>query len=206
MVDRPYLNGVAGMSDEMDGAGNDSPSENGMGGRLPPPVFPPGNRKRQATRTRKETPEGVEGALISPDEPMPERSGIPDEPMERLARMADDDAWISPDEPMPERSVATIVEAEEVDPDEVVVTGIGHQAHLDPEEIAMGGDPHVMKVTEVVSKLAEALKQKGEAGLRASPEMGMFEATLRGYCVGYLAGRRAEEDLPELEESERGSW
>ena len=165
------------MSDEMDGVGDNgtSPSEDGVGRRLPPPAFPPGSRKLHVTRKNQQDGEGVDGALISPDEPIPERS------------------------------IATIVDAE-YDPDEVTVTGMGHESHLEPEEVAMAGDPHVMKVSEVVSKLAAALLQKGEAGLRASPEMGRFEATLRGYCVGYLAGRRAEEDLPILEESERGSW
>ena len=203
------------MSDEMDGAGYDGtgPSEDGVGRRLPPPAFPPGSRKLHVRWRDQEAKAGNDGAPISPNEPLPEGSDFPedafispDAPIERLARAADDDAYISPDEPMPQRSVATIVEAEEYDPDDVVVTGMGHDSHLEPEDLAMAGDPHVMKVTEVVSKLAEALKRKGEAGLRASPEMGRFEATLRGYCVGYLAGRRAEEDLPELEESERGSW
>lgn len=202
------------MSDEMDGVGDNGtgPSQDGAGRRLPPPAFPPGTRKLHVRSKNRQNSGGVDGALISPDEPLPERSDFPDEafispdePIERPADLADDDAYISPDEPMPVRSVATIVEAE-YDADDVTVTGMGHEAHLEPEEIAMAGDPHVMKVSDVVSKLAADLKQKGEAGLRASPEMGRFEATLRGYCVGYLAGRRAEEDLPILEESERGSW
>jgi hypothetical protein len=55
---------------------------------------------------------------------------------------------------------------------------------------------------EAVSKLAESLNRKGEAGLRANLEMSRFEATLRSYCVGYLAGRRAEDPLlPEIEEA-----
>jgi hypothetical protein len=50
--------------------------------------------------------------------------------------------------------------------------------------------------------LAESLNRKGEAGLRANLEMSRFEATLRSYCVGYLAGRRAEDPLPpEIEEA-----
>jgi hypothetical protein len=58
-----------------------------------------------------------------------------------------------------------------------------------------------MEVSEAVAKLAEALRRRGESGLRATPEMTRFEATLRSYCVGYLAGRRAEEPpAPILEE------
>jgi len=202
MVGRLDPNGVAGMSDEMDAAGNDEsgPSEDGVGRRLPPPAFPPGSRTiRVRQKDRGAESENIDGAFISPDEPLPERPEFPedafispDAPIERSAEAADDDASSSPDEGG--------------DADQVVVTGMGHDAHLEPEDIAMAGDPHVMEVSEVVSKLAADLKRKGEAGLRASPDMGRFEATLRGYCVGYLAGRRAEEDLPVLEESESGSW
>ena len=53
-----------------------------------------------------------------------------------------------------------------------------------------------MEIRDVVSKLAADIKQKGEAGLRSTLEMGRFEATLRAYCVGYLAGRRTEVELP----------
>jgi len=195
MVGRLDPNGVAGMSDEMDAAGNDgtAPSEDGVGRRLPPPAFPPGSRKIHARRKDpKAESEGLGGAFISPDEPLPKRSEFPE------------DAFISPDAPI--ERVAAAVDAAEQDADEVVVTGMGNDAHLEPEDLAMAGDPHVMEVSEVVSRLAADIKRKGEAGLRATPDMGRFEATLRGYCVGYLAGRRAEEDLPVLEESESGSW
>ena len=49
-----------------------------------------------------------------------------------------------------------------------------------------------MELTEAVGKLAQALRHRGEAGLRTTPDMGRFDATLRAYCIGYLAGRRAE--------------
>ena len=75
-----------------------------------------------------------------------------------------------------------------------VVTGMGMDEHVEAEELASGGDPYVMDMVQKVGKLAEAIRTKGEAGLRSTPEMDKFEATLRGYCVGYLAGRRAEDD------------
>jgi hypothetical protein len=78
--------------------------------------------------------------------------------------------------------------------EEGVVTGMGFDAHMEPEELVTGGDPHVMEVVEAVRKLSDALKRKGEAGLRAAPGMRRFEATLRAYCVGYIAGRRAEDE------------
>ena len=166
------------MSDETDGTGP----------RLPPPAFPPGSRKLHVMPKDDVAPSGdLDDALISPDEPMPERSDFPE------------DAFISPDAPIERVPTATAIDDDEAfDPDDIVVTGMGHDAHLDPEELAMAGDPHVMEVSAVVSKLAADLKQKGEAGLRASPDMGKFESTLRGYCVGYLAGRRAEEEPPPL--------
>ena len=73
------------------------------------------------------------------------------------------------------------------------MTGMGHDPHLDPEELVTGGDPHVIEVAGAVERLAGALKSKGEAGLKATPLMSRFEATLRAYCVGYIAGRRAED-------------
>ena len=39
---------------------------------------------------------------------------------------------------------------------------------------------------------AEALRARGEAGLLTHAEMSRFEWTLRSYCSGYIAGRRAE--------------
>jgi len=80
--------------------------------------------------------------------------------------------------------------------EEGVVTGMGSDPHMDPTELVTGGDPHVIELIGAVGRLAEALKRKGEAGLRTSPRMTRFEATLRSYCVGYLAGRRAEDELP----------
>lgn len=168
------------------------PSPEGEGGRrLPPPAFPPGSRRASTPRRAVEADNDagdMAGAFISPDEPLPERSSL----------MADA-AFISPDEPIPHRpprSAPVAVDDEEGDDDfgEGVVTGIGDDAHLDPEELALGFDPYVLEVVGKVNKLAEALKHRGEAGLRATPDMTRFEATLRSYCVGYLSGRRAEDE------------
>lgn len=176
-----------------------SPAKGG-GRPLPPPAFPPGMR-RAAPRKAPRAGDDLTGAFISPDEPLPDRTGdvpddafiSPDEPITRGGRSQD--GFISPDEPLPRRTprAATAVE-EDFDPDEVVVTGIGDDPHLSPDELALGFDPHVHELVEKVGKLAEALKRKGEAGLKSTPGMSRFEATLRSYCVGYLAGRRAEEE------------
>lgn len=130
--------------------------------RLPPPAFPPGGRER------------IRGSIG------PERGKVrgPE------ARAADGGglAFISPEEPLPLQS--------EVEGG--VVTGLGEAARYAPQQISAAGDPHLHELTLAIEKLAEALKRRGEAGLHAAPGMSRFEATLRAYCVGYLAGRRAD--------------
>ncbi len=153
--------------------------------RIPPPAFPPGSRKhRRTNHTRPVAAEALGDGFISPEDPLPERSSSVDE------------AFISPDEPLPHRELRSGGGSDlpAFDVEEAVVTGIGDDAHLDPIELVAAGDPHVMELIEKVGKLAEALRTKGEAGLKITPEMDRFESTLRGYCVGYLAGRRAEDD------------
>jgi hypothetical protein len=175
--------------------------------RLPPPVFPPGHRKH--FRTNSSHPDRAapgsgaseaEGdAFISPDEPIPPRPDALDEalisPNEALPERppkAVFDAFISPDHPTPDRGP----EGEE---EEGVATGMGHDPHLDPGELVAGGDPHVIEVSGALERLAAAMKAKGEAGLKATTQMSRFEATLRAYCVGYIAGRRAEDMAEERE-------
>jgi len=141
--------------------------------------------------------------MIFPDDPLPERTGSvpdsafisPDEPIQRAPERSGDDALISSDDPIRRRGplTGTLTRAD-LDPEDVVVTGIGDDAHMDADELALGFDPHVLEVVDTVGKLAEALKRKGEAGLKATPEMTRFEATLRSYIVGYLAGRRAADE------------
>ncbi len=164
------------------------PSSDGRGGRhLPPPAFPPGARQVTVQQAAG-TSDDFSAALIQPDDPIPDRMGSgPDNAFSH-------GAFISPDEPIRRRAPHTSAVAEALDADEAVVTGIGDDAHMGAEEIALGFDPHVLEVVDKVGKLAEALKRRGEAGLRATPEMSRFEATIRSYCVGYIAGRRASEE------------
>ena len=168
--------------------------------RLPPPAFPPHqhiqprrNHRRSAEDT--ETGGGVpDDAFISPDEPIV-RSGLriakdafisPDDPIVRSSLRFAQEALISPDEPLPPR------DAEHVDTDEVVVTGIGDDPHLGPEELgpARHEDPIVADLALRVGRLADGLRDRGEATLRTTADMNSFETTLRAYCVGYLAAQR----------------
>ena len=174
------------------------------GGRLPPPAFPPGSRKhahRSAGAPKVDAvPRPVDGesAYISPDDPMPVRTDkvasafiLPDDPMPVRRPDAMSGAFISPEDPLPKREPLG-VRRTMGKPEEGVVTGLGSNAHMERAELVAAGDPHVMELMEAVGKLAQALKRKGEAGLRSSPDMSRFDVTLRAYCVGYLAGRRAE--------------
>lgn len=155
-------------------------------GRLPPPAFPPGARRRLIHLKITESSEELGDAIISPDEPMPARGDVPEA------------AFISPDEPIVRGEAgvdAPIVRRDSgVATPRVQVTGIGPDTRLDPFELTASRDPYVRELVEQVSRLAEALKRRGEAGLRTTPGMPRFEATLRAYCVGYLHGRRAEKD------------
>ena len=175
-------------------------SEETKDSRLPPPAFPPGSRKHPHRNSSSPSVPATsaagsdDDAFISPDDPIPARRDAVDKafisPDDPIPDRADGvgDAFISPDDPLPERAEGDEEEAG-------VVTGMSYDPHLDPEELVTRGDPHVMELVEVVGKLAEALKRKGEAGLRSAPGMSRFDATLRSYCVGYLAGRRAEDEV-----------
>ncbi len=169
-------------------------SDSNRGGRLPPPAFPPGTRRRirgthaigvDETRT-------VAGAWISPDEPIPERG-------HRLSG-----AFISPDDPIPQRAIESghAVEVDSVTrpADSGVVVGMNLDDSPHPTDGPSAGDPHVQALLEAVSSLSEDLRRRGEGGLRAGPDMSRLETTLRAYCVGYLEGRRSEEPPPRLME------
>ena len=159
--------------------------------RLPPPAFPPGQRRHAHTNSVGPTETGGtarpihEGEVISPDDPFPLRR----DPIEQ--------AFISPDDPIPERRIELAPGFAEYarptrEDGEGEVVSMDLDADLDPIEAVSGGDPIVAEVVEVVSRLAESLERKGEAGLRTKHGMTRFESTLRAYCVGYLVGRRAE--------------
>ena len=79
-------------------------------------------------------------------------------------------------EPGPARPVGPGAGESEM-PDEAVVTGISN-------------DPHVAGLALHVGRLANALRDHGEAGLRTTEDMNQFETTLRAYCVGYLVAQR----------------
>ena len=51
-------------------------------------------------------------------------------------------------------------------------------------------DPHVAGLVKQVGRLADALRDQREAGLRTTADMSRFESTLRAYCVGYLVAQR----------------
>jgi hypothetical protein len=185
---------------------SDEKSNHKKGGRsLPPPAFPPGSRRHahRNSAAPKADPQprkgGVDDAFISPDDPLPARTDKvaaafiqPDDPLPERRPDAMREALISPEEPLPKRESLGARRTMGKPEEEGVVTGIGSDAHVDRGELAAAGDPHVMELVEAVGKLAQALRRKGEAGLRATPDMGRFDATLRAYCIGYLAGRRAE--------------
>ena len=167
-------------------------SENTNESRLPPPAFPPGQR-RHVQRNSSSGPEQVtesvgDEAFISPDDPIPQR------------RDSVDEAFISPDDPIPERKIELTAEfAEHAAPSRAdgdgEVVGMDLSAHTEAHELGAAGDPHVMELAGSIARLSESLKRRGEAGLRTLPEMSRFDTTLRAYCVGYLAGRRAEDGV-----------
>ena len=166
--------------------------------RLPPPAFPPGQRRHVHRNSNAQPERGAPAVasesdgIISPDEPIPHRR----DPIEQ--------AFISPDEPIPERRIELAPDfadyAEPTPEDgEGEVVGMDLDAHTEPLETMAAGDPHVADLTGSVSRLAADLLHRGEAGLRTTPGMSRFDATLRAYCVGYLAGRRAEEPEPPVD-------
>jgi hypothetical protein len=164
----------------MDGSSDDN--------RLPPPAFPPDAQEYQGDsaagpsgvghhRSNGRSPYDVEdgsfvdGAIIEPDDPFPLRD----------ITLTEDFGGVSAPRAMEQGEVV----------------GMDLSPHLSREEIVSRGDPHLLELIGAVSKLAEALRRKGEAGLHAAPTMSRFEATLRAYCVGFLAGRRSKD--PPLE-------
>ncbi len=156
-----------------------------------------------------------EDAFISPDAPI-ERGSIPedaifspDDPVTRSGTRMPDDAFFSPDEPVVREAEPTVpedfedvlrshsssafgeeAEAAVAEGMEVQVTGMS----LEVKQRGRGGgrfdDPHVERLYARLVGLVKAVKERGEAGLRTEPGMSRFETTLRGYCVGYLAGLR----------------
>ena len=118
-------------------------SENINEGRLPPPAFPPGQRRhvqRNSNSAPEHSTESVEEeAFISPDEPLPQR------------RDAVEEAFISPDEPIPERSIElTGYFAEHAAPSmadgEGEVVGMDLSAHTEAVDFGTAADPHLAEL------------------------------------------------------------
>jgi hypothetical protein len=171
------------------------------GERLPPPMFPPGTeRQRQRSVSAPLVEGGIpEDAFILPDEPIRGRAHPDMEDHDDDSSSGLGDALIDPDAPIIRREAPrkpedfeAVLGRDAADLDQGVVTGMGDDDHLHDAggRVDGGLDPALAELTRVIEKLAESLRAKGEAGLRTLPEMSRFEATLRGYCVGYLAGAR----------------
>jgi len=205
--------------EQVDGVGGPRPADLD---RLPPPAFPPGTRRRQvrqqapsrAMASREGNGDVPDDAFIDPDEPMhPGSGGVPedaffdpDAPLSPAGSGMPEDAFIDPDAPIVRTAQPQAPDdyeevlrgggQKELEEGEVLVTGIGDDPHLDDEDLRAAqqyGDPHVADLVERVKRLADALEAKGEVGLKVESGMVHFEATLRAYCVGYLAGRRESE-------------
>src|SRR5688500_8585670 len=185
------------MSDDRDGSFPDgqrpSPKAplvgNGAGSspreldRLPPPAFPPG-RGAQPARSRRLA--RMEAAGAESEGGVPDEAFIsPDEPIVRSGTRIAAGAFISPDEPIGSHP-------DDMDSDQCMVTVFVDDPNLRHEDMSFArySDPQVADLVVRVGRLADALRDKGEAGLRTTADMSRFEATLRAYCVGYLAAQR----------------
>ena len=166
---------------------------NGKGGdrpeldRLPPPAFPPGQRSAHRRNVRLS-----DAGQAGGEEGVPDDAFIsPDDPIVRTGTRIASDAFISPDEPIARRDPLDTGD-DDLGADEGMVTGIGDDAHLGRRELALTSyaDEHVADIVMKVGRLADALRERGEAGLKTTPDMSRFEATMRAYCVGYLAAQR----------------
>lgn len=175
------------MQDNGDGRGRDA---------LPPPAFPPGQRRGPVPTHRPEGGEDdVEGSV-------PDDAFIRPDQDEAL-----DDAFIAPDAPVVRTGAPSVPEdfeevmgrisAHGLSSGEIVVTGIGDDPHMNADPyMQRWGDPHLAQLMAAVTRLAQDLREEGEAGLQTEPGMSPFEATLRAYCVGYLGGLRDHEPDP----------
>ncbi len=139
--------------------------------RLPPPAFPP-----------------TSGGRTDPGATRAGPGSGPGDHHDDAGAAAGDLALIEPDEPLPDRP-----ELEE----EGVASGIGDPGTSDVRDHPLRLDPGLEDLVAAVGGLAEGLRRRGRAALHVEPGMSRFEATLRAYCVGYLAGREGEGSGPE---------
>jgi len=153
--------------------------------RLPPPAFPPGDRRAwvpRATRAAgRDDPDLSAGALISPEEPI-----------RRIGDTFDEEAFISPDDPFEHAGDAAPEQGGggEADQEAGEVTGIGDP---DPEAYrsvaAYAGPRDPDQVAGALEELARSLREQGTAALTTSPHLSPFESALRGFLGGYMVGR-----------------
>lgn len=167
------------------------------GGRLPPPAFPRSRGVAGEPAPTPRAPEDDEGeplipeeAFIPPDAPIV-RKEPPRKPedFERVMKGGHEVSPAAPGQGAP--PAGGRVEAEAASGD----AGAGDEAPRADVRPDRGGssDPAVADLASRVGDLADGLRERGEVALRTTPEMSRFEATLRAYCVGYLAGLRRED-------------
>lgn len=153
--------------------------------RLPPPAFPPGNRRAWVPRATR--------ATAGDDSGLPEGAVIgPDEPVRRIGDEFDEEAFISPDDPIDQAAGgASGSPGTQGDTDESVeVTGIGSSdpdAYRSVATYAGPRDPE--QVANVLDELANSLREQGTAALTTPPHLSPFESALRGFLGGYMVGR-----------------
>jgi len=168
------------MSEEQpEDPGPEAESVTPSGGpSLPPPVFPPGARRRQVSH-RVSDPVRSSGGE---EEEIPKDAFIsPDDPIRKEGRGIPDAAFISPDDPL-----VPALRSEEGE-----VTGLGLLAN--PASEAGSGRPQTPNIHELpylLDQLAEQLHETGEKALEVHADMGHFQAALRSFLKGYLEGSR----------------
>jgi hypothetical protein len=173
------------MADHID----DPQGDEKPGVHLPPPAFPPGNRRTHTRRNRNST---VEGEVEGSDQFPADAFISPDEPIVRVAEFPDD-AFISPDEPIVQRDPHEIEmeEDEEVDPDEVVVTGMGGETVYDKTASTPAAfrDDEYLELADRLEALAHQIRERGIAALVVRSDTHTFDAVLRSLVAGFMAGR-----------------
>lgn len=166
-------------ADEVDRDAPPTPGERGSTGRtLPPPAFPPGPRRREVA----ERVSNLAPAPGTEEQKIPRDAFIsPDDPIRKEGRGIPEDAFISPDDP-----VVTLRRDEDGE-----ATGLGLLATPSSEpEPSRRQTPNIHELPYLLDQLAEQLNESGEKALEVHTEMGHFQAALRSFLKGYLAGNR----------------
>lgn len=172
------------MSDSTDDPQGDDKS----GVHLPPPAFPPGMRRTHKRRSRSST---VDGEVQAGDEFPSDAFISPDDPIERETEFPDD-AFISPDEPITHRDPHEVEreEAEDIDPEDAVVTGMGGETVYDRAASAPAlRDDEYLELADRLEALAHQIRERGIAALVVRSDTHTFDAVLRSLVAGFMAGR-----------------